>query len=112
MDAPPTDLELHSLLGPPPQLVAADIHRIEDSVRSGATPRINNPRPPADVSVALAIARHGTPTNQGQGQYPPPFPPAPPMGGNSYSMGAMPAGVSWRYVGVLSHRASILEHKE
>jgi hypothetical protein len=135
MDAPPTDRELHSMIGPPPALVAEDIYRIEDSVRSGATPRISNPRPPADVSMALAMARQGSPIgpsgsasasasgSQGSsllgvpssrppGPLGPPAPPGPPTGTNSYSMGAMPTGVSWRYVDVLSHRTSVMEQTE
>ena len=113
MAAPPTDTELRSrgLGHAPPVLVAEDIYRHEDSVRSGNTPRLSNPRPPADVSIALAVAKHQlTPrknnpferNNHGtQGYGPPPI-----VASNSYSLQQMPRGVSWRYVDVLNNNGS------
>ena len=110
MTAPPTDTELRSrgLGHAPPVLVAEDIYRHEDSVRSGNTPRLSNPRPPADVSIALAVAKHQlTPrknnvperSNHGtQGYGPPPI-----VISNGYSLQQMPRGVSWRYVDVLNN---------
>ena len=99
MAAPPTDSELRQRgLGmAPPVIVAADITRAEDSVRSGLTPRKAHPAPPADVSIALAVAKHQvTPRSNGP---PPTFPPAP----NGYSMTNLPRGVNWRYVDVLNN---------
>ena len=108
MTAPPTDTELRSrgLGHAPPVLVAEDIYRHEDSVRSGNTPRLSNPRPPADVSIALAVAKHQlTPrknnpserNSHGTQGYGPPI-----VASNGYSLQQMPRGVSWRYVDVLN----------
>lgn len=179
MMAPPTDSELSSKgLGftfsslPPPPQIAEDLMKATPRAGQRRKDSMNSClRPPDDVSIAVAIARHNSPRGRGgQGFSPnnspnsnntnnnhsipsslsldvknmsspsdsenksdgqsfssisgpnspflsPSLSPIPPRGNstsaNGYSMGsAMPQGVKWRYVDVLSNRGTAIDQEQ